>query len=182
MVFFVNNICYTWHDLFICHSFAWSYKALKTQLLLASHWIHYVNILCTSPGGAGQRRFWNVAAQHHWRSIHRGAKPHGLSMSSDALDSFFLPCFSGLESFCFWSYLKISLFNVPPLSCSGFWVRYIGEFGVKSVKWWAFELIRFFFKISHQFYTHQCIHVNPNRPIQQSSLDFIYSLQILSYT
>lgn len=52
-----NQLC-----LFICHSFAWSYKALKTQLLLASHWIHYIKILCTSPGGAGQRRFWNVAA------------------------------------------------------------------------------------------------------------------------
>ena len=27
-----------------------------------------------------------------------------------------------------------------------------------------------FFLISHQFYTHQCIHVNPNRPIQHTTV------------
>ena len=28
----------------------------------------------------------------------------------------------------------------------------------------------FFFLISHQFYTHHCIHVNPNRPIQHITI------------
>ena len=28
----------------------------------------------------------------------------------------------------------------------------------------------FFFLISHQFYTHQCIHVNSNRPIQHTTI------------
>ena len=28
----------------------------------------------------------------------------------------------------------------------------------------------FFFLISHQFYTHQCIHVNPNHPIQHTTI------------
>ena len=28
----------------------------------------------------------------------------------------------------------------------------------------------FFFLISHQFYTHHCIHVNPNRPIQHTTI------------
>ena len=28
----------------------------------------------------------------------------------------------------------------------------------------------FFFLISHQFYTHQCIHVNPNHPVQHTTI------------
>ena len=45
-------------------------------------------------------------------------------------------------------------------------VQKICEPGSRAVR----ATISFFFLISHQFYTHHCIHVNPNCPIQHTTI------------
>ena len=72
--------------------------------------------------------------------------------------------------------------DVPYLSCTNFRVLLFFIFARERNKllisfsfFWIFEfyLIYFFIQqvlISHQFYTHQCIHVNPNRPIQNTTI------------
>lgn len=72
-------------------------------------------------------------------------------MSSDGSRLFFPPLLQWAGELLPLVIAQDKLFNVPPLSCSGFWVRYIGEFGVKSVTRWAFELIRFYLQFANPF-------------------------------
>ena len=80
---------------------------------------------------------------------------------------------------------RIMTYNIIPehvrfleISCNG-WNIYINIFPYKKPKE-SLVLVVFLFVcfcffilqvlISHQFYTHQCIHVNPNRPFQHTTI------------
>jgi len=64
---------------------------------------HYIDILCASPGGTGQRRFWDMVALSCCWSTHRGAKPHGLVACADGCRPLFPLLPQWLRSFYFWS-------------------------------------------------------------------------------
>ena len=71
----------------------------------------------------------------------------------------------------------------PQAARPGLWFPFISRAPSFPVLWEAPRLFLFFFclfvlfcffilqvLIRHQFYTHQCIHVNPNRPIQHTTI------------
>ena len=84
------------------------------------------------------------------------------------------------EFVCFCLFLKYNLptvntMLVPVTQHSDLIFLYISRWS----PWWLQSLsvtiqryciVTFFFLISHQFYTHQCIHVNPNHPIQHTTI------------
>ena len=71
------------------------------------------------------------------------------------------------------------LWQISPHSTLTFLINFFFFFGISKdfilfYYFWIFEFyfIYFFIQqvlISHQFYTHQCIHVNPNRPIHHTT-------------
>ena len=100
-----------------------------------------------------------------------------------------------LQTFSFWSVVCLFIFfsvsfkeqgikfNYPVFRGSAFYIcsiKYLPN--LRSQKFspmFSFILIfEFYFiyfliqqvLISHQFYTHQCVHVNPNRPIQHTTI------------
>ena len=49
-------------------------------------------------------------------------------------------------------------------------ISYTWDYTLSCFYIWFLLLGLIFFLISHQFYTHQCIHVNPNHPIQHTTI------------
>ena len=88
-------------------------------------------------------------------------------------------CVSSLEQYLckfFFSFLKFGLFDILLLSCQcSLHILNTRLYQIYDLQTFPFILkvvlcLSFFFLISHQFYTHHFIHVNPNHPIQHTTI------------